>query len=353
MATMRPYFAIALFIAAGLPAVAAADQAQSTSAAGERALSGEVDRRPDNGWFFYKDPKEEPRKTPKKPEPPKGGSGDGKPSHPVGSAAWLSENLDKLKEQAIDNPTKDNIELYAYAQKIAFDKAEVFATNYIRVMSSNPALDETITNPTSSFALRELDTKKDTERLAVLQSIAQSTAIWYFFRSDCQYCHRQNPLLMLLQQEAGFSVLPISLDGRPLQDGAFGDWQPDGGQAAYLGVTSTPTLFLVRPETRQVVSLAVGQRSLPDIERRIIEISRDQNWIDGPTYQKAMRGMPQRYLTDAFDATTIADPSDPAQVLKALRAAGMHGPAQQNANLDDMTKATNNNSNPWQGKDAP
>lgn len=342
-----------LSLLASVP-VSALPSAQAPTPSGQQEspqTAAKPERNPDDGWFFYRDPREEEKKKtpPPKPAVP---AAPADMSEKVGSAEWIQKNLPRIMMDAINNPKdREKVELYGYVQKLAMDKSEQFANTYIRVMSANPALDETISNPTSTFALRELDSKRDTERAAVLQEIAKTTGLWYFFRSDCPYCHRQNPLLDLLQQDSGISILPISLDHQPLQDGSYPNWVADSGQGQYLGVTSTPTLFMVHPSTGQLVSLAVGQRSLPDIERRIIEISRDQNWIDEATYQRAMKGMPQRFITDAFDPSSIDDPNDPKQLLDALRRAGMHGEAQQAAALDDLQKATGSNATPWKGSE--
>ncbi|KZC39862.1 hypothetical protein RHOFW510R12_01050 [Rhodanobacter sp. FW510-R12] len=270
----------------------------------------------------------------------------------MGSAAWIAANIDRIREEAIDDPTdKAKMELYAYVQKLAMDKSEVFANAYIRTMTANPSLDETISNPTSTFALREMGDQREASMQAVLKKIASQTSLWYFFRSDCPYCHRENPLLGFLQRDTGISILPISLDHQPMQDGSFGDWVPDAGQGAYLNVTSTPTIFLVHPGTQKVASLAVGLRSLPDLQRRIVEIAREQNWIDEADYQSAMRGTPQRFLTTTFDPATITDPNDPAQVLEALRAAGTHGATEAAGDLRAINEAATTNSTPWTDKE--
>lgn len=335
-------FAVSLALA-GLIGTASAQDA-ATSAPANTAT-------PERGWFFYHDPKPElPKPKPKKVPPTPGGTSAKAPK--VGSAAWIAANIDRIREEAIDDPTdKAKMELYAYVQKLAMDKSEVFANAYIRTMSSNPSLDETISNPTSTFALRELGDQREAHMQAVLKKIAGQTSLWYFFRSDCPYCHRENPLIGFLQRDTGISVLPISLDRKPMDDGSFADWVPDAGQGAFLNVTSTPTIFLVHPASQTVASLSVGLRSLPDLQRRMVEIARENNWIDEADYQSAMRGTPQRYLTTTFDPSTITDPDDAAQVLEALRSAGTHGRPQASGDLRELNNASPTNSTPWTDKD--
>lgn len=302
----------------------------------------------EHGWFFYDDPEEEtPRPLPPPPPPPTGGSGEAKPA--VGSVAWIAANIDQIRDRAIDNPTQANVELFGYVQKLAMDKSEVFATRFVQAMAANPALDETGTHPVSGYANLSVNRSMDAGRSAALRKLAQTTAIWYFFKSDCPYCHRQSPLLEQVGEKYGFGVLPISLDNLPLQDGSYPDWIADEGQGRALGVTATPTLYLVHPPN-DVVFLSTGLRALPEIEDRIMSVARSKHWLSEEEYQKAMVGLPQKYLTTSFDPTAIKDPNDSAQVLAALRAAGMHNVQEEDLRTINQATTTDQAS-PWDGKE--
>jgi conjugal transfer pilus assembly protein TraF len=43
------------------------------------------------------------------------------------SAAWLRANLERFRDQAIDDPSPRNVALYLYLQRLVLDKAERFA----------------------------------------------------------------------------------------------------------------------------------------------------------------------------------------------------------------------------------
>ena len=292
----------------------------------------------DEGWFFYKDPPKEQPQEPQPPPKPQGGK-SGQPE--VLSAKWIRENLDKYRYAAIDNPTKDNVELYLLLQKLAMDKAEQFAMASRTYASQNPGIDETIQNPTSQISRTALANAEQENMNKLLRKIAKRAGIYYFFRSDCPYCHQQNPMLEILTRVTGLQVLPISLDGLPSQDGLLPNWKPDQGQGTYLGVEKTPTMYLVEPNGK-VLLLGVGVRAVPDISRRVIELAKDENWVTKDEYDLAMRGMPRKYITQGLDSKSVQD--DPAKLLAVLREASTYG--KQSGEYADMEGA----STPWKGK---
>lgn len=307
-------------------------QAQTSEAAMQQKPTTQDGRygQGDQGWFFYHDPKEAPpppEQVPPTPEP--SSSSPAKPA-PL-SAEWIRDNLPKYRFAAIDNPTKDNVELYLLLQKLMMDKAEQFALAHRKYAEQNPGIDETVQNPTSEISRRSMTTVQEDQQNAITRKIAQRVGIYYFFRSDCPYCHVQNQSMDVFTGNTGLTVVPISLDGLPSEDGLLPNWRPDQGQGAYLGVTKTPTMFAVDPDGK-VVLLSVGVRSIPELRSRLIEIARDEGWITQHDYDLAMRGLPRRFITEGLDGKAIED--DPKQLLQLLRGATTYGKTE--ASYDDV-----------------
>jgi conjugal transfer pilus assembly protein TraF len=292
------------------------------------------------GWFFYKDPPavEKPKAPKPKAAQPKNSTSQPK----VLSAEWLRENLPKYRNIAIDNPTKDNVELYLLMQKLAMDKAEQFALASRHYAQQNPALDETVQNPTSTLSRRAMVDEQEARMDSVIRQLSKRVGIYYFFRSDCTYCHKQNPMLEIMTRVTGMSVLPISLDGLPSQDGLLPNWRPDQGQGAYLGVEKTPTMYLVEPGGK-VLLLSVGVRAMPDLKERIVQLAADNQWISKEQYDLAMRGMPRKFITDGLDPELVKD--DPKKLLSVLRDASTYGRTE--GTVADMDNAE---ASPWAGK---
>lgn len=240
----------------------------------------------ERGWFWYEEPvTEEPEPEPE-PEPQNIVAQPGPQTGPTPlSAQWLRDNLEKYQIQAIDNPSPENIERYFYLQRVMLDKAQRFSEGMTRVVQFDPYLDQNTRRPLSSFGGAESSRIALKEKREVLTRIAQQAGIFFFFKSSCQHCEIQAPLLKNLQELYGFKVFPVSLDGQPLPNNLFGSFERDQGQAKKLGVVQTPAMFLGRPGTREVLLIAQSTMPKPQLEERIIEAAFEAGWIDQKEYQ--------------------------------------------------------------------
>jgi conjugal transfer pilus assembly protein TraF len=279
--------------------------------------------REQEGWFWY----EREPESPPAPEPPPPPEPATPPQPPLAetasegpkplSAEWLREHIGDYRDAAIDAPTPENVALYLYLQRVALDKSSRFAAATQRAVQRDPFLDENTQRPTATFAANLVNRQTGDQRDQVLQRIAQSAGVLFFFRSDCPYCEAQAPLLRLLESRFGFAVLPVSLDGAPLPGGEFPESRQDRGQAEALGVVSTPALFLVRPPDA-VVPLSQGLLSFAQLEERIVLAAAEAGWI-GPDAYSRTRPVTADLTLDP-SALPAALSEDPAELLAALRA---------------------------------
>ena len=267
------------------------------------------------GWFWYRDPRvvEEPAPPPEPPPPaPPESPPPAAPAEPAPlSAAWFRDNLTHYRDAAIDDPTPQNVAIYFYLQKIAMDKSSTFAKVSERVVQTDPYLDEITQRPTATFGANLANRQAGEGRDGALTEIAGFAAVWFFFRSDCPYCEAQAPLLQVLAERYDFAILAVSLDGAPLPGGLFPDYRRDAGQAARLGVVSTPALFLVKPEGPTFAPIAQGLLSLAQLQERIARAALDQGWIREAALP------PTRLAAPRLEPSL---PEDPDALLALLRA---------------------------------
>jgi conjugal transfer pilus assembly protein TraF len=106
-----------------------------------------------------------------------------------------------------------------------------------------------------------------------------------------------------------------------MPSGAFADsFVVDRGQAAALGVQTTPAIFVMRPATGDVEMVAQGMMELRDLEARILLIARRRGWISEQAWE-ATRPVNR---TTAAVAPADLDPAvleDPDAFIAHLRAA--------------------------------
>lgn len=296
--------------------------------------------RAEEGWFWYEVEPEPIEPQPLEPvEVVAESEATSKEEKPAPfSAKWIAQQLEETRIVAIDDPTKDNMERYLLLQKLALDRSEQFALAHRQYSMMNPGIDETIQNPVGGTSRMSMNRAQEENMVELVREIGDIAGIWYFYSSECEFCHRQNPVAEMLVRQMNMSVLPISLDGRSSTDGALPNWRPDRGQAEKLGVQGTPTMYLVNPDTNKIVLLSSGVRTLPDLQRRIVEIAKAEEWITQESYDLAMRGLPRRFITDGLDLESEIE-DDPDQILEMLRNASMHGQVQE-THLDAVDPAT-------------
>lgn len=244
------------------------------------------------GWYWYQDPEKE-----EKPIPPVVAH-----SKPISkeqsttsesavqttntsatvtplSAKWVREMLPRYRDLMWTDPTPQNVKAYFLLQRFAIDRSQKVAEVAQQVTLGNPLLDETFRRPTASFGVNTIDRTAGEHTDELLAAVAKKAGLFFFFKSDCQYCEAQAPLISMLEREYGFDVLAISTDGGLLERNRFENTRIDAGHAQMLGVTATPALFLVSGDGK-FESIGQGLLALPDLRRRIVIAALRQGWIN-------------------------------------------------------------------------
>ncbi len=225
----------------------------STSAGESRAFDRYEHK--GEGWYWKNDPKKEegqkPSNAPKKPF----------------SVEWLRENLPKLRDRAIDDPTPENIRAYLYAQRVAMDKAQVFAKRARDIAMSDPLLDETQRVPMASFAVASKFRMQKEAKAKLMQELAKKGGIWFFYKSDCAFCEPMAEGVRQFVDKHGFILYAISLDHKPITNIKY--WYKDQGQAKKLGIKVVPTVIYVVPPNNYFF-IAQGAMAPSELEDRLI-----------------------------------------------------------------------------------
>lgn len=170
-------------------------------------------------------------------------------------------------------------EAFFLLQRLAMDKAERFQKMAEQVRVGNKFIDESERRPVSNFGLQTVDRQAEARRLALLEKISQSTGLFFFFKADCPYCEKQAPLLKHISETNHFDVLAISVGGGNLRTTTFENTVVDSGQAEMLSVESTPSIFLVHPESTTFALIGSSLLTVPEIQDRILLIAQRNNWV--------------------------------------------------------------------------
>ena len=229
----------------------------------------------ERGWFWYDDPRPEPNEVAKPkptsvptltaPTPPR------KPKELVEFEA-LQKRVEDLRNIAIINPSEPNIRNYLDIQNFVIEKASTFADVAQRVIWATPELDPTVTGrPVNAKALEVFDREQAGARTNTVAQLSQTHALFFFFRSDCPYCHQFAPLLRDFEAKFGLKIVPISVDGGGLPE--FRNPRVDNGIARTLDVRQVPALFLAEPRGGKITPIGYGVLSESELLERIYVVT--------------------------------------------------------------------------------
>lgn len=259
--TLKSLLSLALLVSVALPSFA--QESSGTDAAGFLQRKGE-------GWFWYQDPKEAvkkapvPASTPVAAEPAKSVPKAG--PEPF-SVEWLRKAMPKLLDEAIDNPTKDNVEAYLYAQRVTMDKSQRYAEMTQQVVATDPFLDENNRVPLDSLGKAVFRRGFSADNDAAMKYVSQIGGLWLFMDSTCSYCQPQADTVQHLAKKYGMSAKFISMDGKGLPN--VSDFVRDNGTAHMLNLRLTPTTVLVIPPNNYYI-VSQGMMAQDQLEDRII-----------------------------------------------------------------------------------
>ena len=233
------------------------------------------------------------------------------------SPEWMRAKLPEYRDQALENPTPENVRAYFYLQRHAMNMAERFALVAQKVVLSDPTLDENTRRPISTYGGQVFDEVARQNTLRVAKKIASLAGVWYFYKSDCPYCRAQNPVLERLQRRIGLAVLPVALDDRAMPEAVFARFVPDRGHAQQLGVTQTPTLYLVR-KPDEFVLLSEGLVTDDGLLARIVYAGHEAGWITDEEFNSTRAARPAGLMVNA---TAVSDDllDDPTKLVEFLK----------------------------------
>ena len=273
----------------------------------------------EEGWFWYQDPREAvPPAIPEAPEdePPAAQPGQPelkKPGVEPFSAAWLRENMPRLLDRAINDPTEKNVKAYEYAKRVMLDRAQRYAEMTRHVIANDPNLDENNRVPFATFAKQSFLRTQKAELGKAMTYLSEKAGIWMFFDSTCDFCHIQAQTVLKVSEDFGFITRFISVNGQGLP--MLREYYDDNGWAKALGLKMTPTTVLVVPPDKFYI-VSQGAMAEDQLQERIL-VAADSNGLLPEEFQKGTRA----YSKGLFTTEDLADgaESDPDVWLQLLQ----------------------------------
>jgi len=165
-------------------------------------------------------------------------------------------------------PSGANVRSYMELEAQVVAKASAFADVAPRIAWSTPELDPSLQGrPVSAKALEVFDQLQSQQRTRSIEALGRDHVLFFFFRSDCPYCHAFAPTIEAFQARHGIKVVAVSLDGGWLP--GFADARRDNGIASALRVSRVPAVYLAQPFTGKISPIGFGVLSETQLLERI------------------------------------------------------------------------------------
>jgi conjugal transfer pilus assembly protein TraF len=224
------------------------------------------------GWHFYEDPDPEVAPPPKVPPRLRAVTpADPRPPELI-EFARLQKRLEDYRNIAIIKPTEANVRRYMELEAKVVRQASHFSDVAQRVAWSTPDLDMTLQGrPVNAQAIEVFDREQSQSRSQTLTALAGTHVLFFFFRSDCPYCHAFAPTLEAFQARHGIQIVPISVDGGGLP--TFPQFRRDNGISRTLQVAQVPALYLAEPFTGKITPIGFGVLSESQLVERIATVA--------------------------------------------------------------------------------
>ena len=228
------------------------------------------------GWHFYEDPPQEEVEPPSRPAPSTAPRPTASPRPPeLVEFERLQKTLEDLRNIAIMRPSEANVRRYMELEMQVVNRASYFADVAQRVAWATPDLDPSLQGrPVNAQALEVFERQQRTDRSASVANLGRDHVLFFFFRSDCPYCHAFGPTLQAFEARHGIQVVAVSVDGGPLP--GFPRARPDNGIATALQVTQVPAVFLAQPSSGKIMPIGSGVLSESQLLERISIVSSPQ-----------------------------------------------------------------------------
>lgn len=170
--------------------------------------------------------------------------------------------------RAVLHPSTENYIEYLRLTAAIQAQAQQFATGFRQAIWSAPEYDYTLVNPVRAEAISAKNQAALLQETADLTTLAERYGLVFFLRGDCPYCQRFAPILKAFADTHGFSVLPVSLDGKGLPE--FSAPQHNALLAQKLRVDVVPTVFLVDPVRNQLLPVSYGFTDASTLAKKVL-----------------------------------------------------------------------------------
>ncbi|HIF9325784.1 TPA: type-F conjugative transfer system pilin assembly protein TraF [Photobacterium damselae] len=225
-----------------------------------------------NGWRWYNEPKA-PIVQPKPPLPKQPHATitqtPSKPMTATEQMNWFHGYMAEVQNQAIINPTVDNVLAFMKLSQYIDGKTTDFGMTWKEALLVDPSLSYRIKHPTESLARQTQNAQIKARKEAAVKALAeQGYGLFFVYQGQDPLNQRLAPSIQAFAEQYGISLLGISDDGKILP--SIKQNRLNNGK---LKVPVIPALLAVNPNTQDIKPLAYGFISQEELLGRFLNVA--------------------------------------------------------------------------------
>jgi conjugal transfer pilus assembly protein TraF len=229
------------------------------------------------GWHFYKEIDDPELKKTKKP------TNAVKTELKAGTTQWYKENIDRLKNIAIENPSEENILNFVLMQKLMMDKATKFSEEFSNIYKKYPQLSSNTPRTQAMVSYDKSASRQVQEQ--TWHSLKDKMAFYFFFSSSCDFCRKMESGTVSILDKEGFSVVGISLDGKGLKGTRFEKefLKATEQQIQSLSIERSPTVYAIS-NTKKLAIVSIGMEQYEAFKKRSLYVAKELGLLSKDEY---------------------------------------------------------------------
>lgn len=266
-----------------------------------------------DGYYWYKEDPDEEKPKDKSPAPQPAPAKSTQAQKPL-STEWFRASMPKLLDTAIDNPTKENVANYMYAQRVLLDRSQNFSETVKDVVALDPFLDENNRVPIAEFAQAGFGRGISEAKKEALDIMGQGSGLWVFVDDPdkCPACEDYVKNILIGSEANKGVARQYKFDFRKINIRS-----PEGRIAAQrLNLKITPTTMLVIPP-KSYYLVSQGLMSQYSLAERLLVAARTGGHIPQAIVDRFTPY--KKGVIKTEDMNGITPNEDPTVVMQRMR----------------------------------
>jgi len=185
------------------------------------------------------------------------------PNNPIAKMNRIHNMLRYAKDQAVLNPTVENIKDYLMIQNMIMQQSTVFSENWKKTMLLYPEFDYGISHPTDSAISQIAESDLHNKKIATVKMMSKHYGLLFFYNGRNPLSAQMTKTVESFSNFYGFSTLAVSVDHQMIPSSL--KQKSDNGQAEALEVKALPALVLVNPQSGTHFVLRYGYASVNEL----------------------------------------------------------------------------------------